>query len=62
MHTVKCRPPRERAARALCDFYSLDPDQIERDLPRWERHLPEVDTVLMAALTLEDWLRIQRQG
>lgn len=59
MHPKHIRGPRERAARALCEYRGRDPDKIEGAAALWERYLPEVDVVLIASLSVEDWLRLQ---
>jgi hypothetical protein len=51
----KPKPARERAARALCELEDMPPD-IKMDWsPMWISYLPEVDAVLQAALSREDW-------
>lgn len=54
------RPPRERAARALCELAGNPPDIKFEGRPMWESYLPEVDVVLRAALTEEDYERVIR--
>ena len=53
------KPPRERAARALCKLHDVPPDIKFEGRPMWESYLDEVDTVLKAALSPEDWERIK---
>ena len=47
------KPPRERAARALCDLKGLPQNSRFEGGAMWESFLPEVDAVLSAALTAE---------
>lgn len=47
------KPPRERAARALCDLKGLPQNTRFEGGAMWEFFLPEVDAVLSAALTAE---------
>lgn len=47
------KPPRERAARALCRMNRVPEDTMFEGRPMWESYLDEVDTVLKAALTPE---------
>jgi hypothetical protein len=54
------RPPRERAARALCRFRGLPEDTKFEGRPMWESMLSEVNVVLEAALEPEEWERINR--
>lgn len=44
------RPPRERAARALCRLNGNPEDTAFEGKPMWQSYLPEVDAVLRAAL------------
>ncbi|MBN7777740.1 hypothetical protein JYP49_14155 [Nitratireductor aquimarinus] len=55
----KPKPPRERAARALCTSRDLPENTKFEGRPMWESLLPEVDIVLKAALTPEEWERIR---
>lgn len=55
----KPKPPRERAARALCTSRGLPENTKFEGRPMWESLLPEVDIVLKAALTPEEWERIR---
>lgn len=52
------RPPRERAARALCRLAGNPEDTKFDGKPMWQQYLPEVDAVLRAALPPEDLERI----
>ena len=49
------RPPRERAARALCALQGNPEDAAFEGEPMWQSYLPDVDAVLQAALTPEVW-------
>lgn len=49
------KPPRERAARALCERDGNPPDAKMDGRPMWESYLPEVDAVLRAALGDDGW-------
>ncbi|MBN7764137.1 hypothetical protein JYP52_23695 [Nitratireductor aquibiodomus] len=55
----KTKPPRERAARALCTSRGLPENTKFEGRPMWESLLLEVDIVLKAALTPEEWARIR---
>ena len=55
----KPKPARERAARALCDLDNLPPNIKMDGKPMWVPFLPEVDAVLQAALSKEDWDRLK---
>jgi len=44
----KPRPPRERAARALCELEGHPPDIKFEGKPMWESYLHQVDAVLKA--------------
>ncbi|WP_299941171.1 hypothetical protein [uncultured Nitratireductor sp.] len=57
----KPKPPRERAARALCTSRGLPENTQFEGRPMWESLLPEVDIVLKAALTPEAWERIREE-
>lgn len=46
----RIKPPRERAARALCRLAGNPEDARFEGRPMWESYLPEVDAVLGAAL------------
>ncbi|WP_164860755.1 hypothetical protein [Parasedimentitalea marina] len=54
----KPKPARERAARALCEFQGNPPDVKMDGSPMWISYLPEVDAVLQAALSTEDWAKL----
>lgn len=56
------RPPRERAARALCRLAGNPEDTKFDGRPMWESYLPEVDAVLEAALSAEEWERVKAEG
>lgn len=58
----KSQPPRERAARALCRLSDVPENTKFDGRPMWESFLPEVDAVLEAALTAEDWRRLKQEG
>lgn len=53
------KSPRERAARALCRLAGQSEDIMVKGEPIWRSYLDEVDTVLVAALTAEEWRRIR---
>ena len=55
----KPKPARERAARALCELGRLPADIKMDGKPMWISFLPEVDAVLQAALSQEDWDRLK---
>ncbi len=57
----KPRSPRERAARALCQLAGNPENITFEGKPLWQKYLTEVDTVLRAALTDEEWSRIVLQ-
>jgi hypothetical protein len=51
--------PARACARALCSA-SGRPEHIKFEgKPMWQSYLPEVDTVLKAALSPEEWERIR---
>ncbi|MBW3243127.1 hypothetical protein KUV57_10500 [Epibacterium sp. DP7N7-1] len=54
----KIRSPRERAARALCELHGHPPDIKMEGHPMWMSYLEEVDAVLKAALTDEEWIKL----
>lgn len=54
----RLRPPRERAARALCEMDGYPPEAKLDGRPLWESYLPEVDAVLWAALSPEDYAKL----
>lgn len=53
------KPPRERAARALCRMNRVPEDTKFEGRPMLESYMDEVDTVLKAALSPEEWERIK---
>lgn len=55
-------PPRERAARALCASRGLPENTKFEGRPMWENFLPEVDIVLEAALSPEEWEQMKAEG
>lgn len=55
------KPPRERAARALCRMNGVPEDTKFEGRPMWESYLDEVDTVLKAALSPEDFERLMAE-
>lgn len=58
----KPKPPRERAARALCRL-SGNPEDIQFEgKPMWMSFLDEADTALEAALSPEEWERVRAEG
>ncbi|WP_370269193.1 hypothetical protein [Nioella sp.] len=48
--TELSKPPRERAARALCKLHGHPPDTRFEGKAMWESYLDEVDAVLAAAI------------
>lgn len=54
----KSKPPRERAARALCRLNGIPEDTQFEGRPMWESYLDQVDAVLQAALTPEEFERM----
>ncbi|PWE56795.1 hypothetical protein DEM27_10560 [Metarhizobium album] len=60
--TRKPKPPRERAARALCSYFDI-PENIARDKkPMWTQYLDMADAALQAALSPEEWEKIKAEG
>lgn len=51
----KTRPPRERAARALCKLDGNPPDFNHDGEPMWMRYLQAVDIVLLSVLGDDAW-------
>lgn len=51
----KPKPPRELAARALCRQRNLPENITFEGRPMWQSFLPEVDVVLQAALSPENY-------
>jgi hypothetical protein len=56
------KSPRELAARALCSLAGHPENTKFEGKPMWQSYLPEVDTVLKAALAPEEWERIRAAG
>lgn len=56
------KSPRERAARALCLRAGNPEDTRFEGRPMWMSYLDEVDAVLEAALTAEEWAQIKALG
>ena len=56
----KEKPPRERAARALCKLEGHPPYIRMDGQPMWHSYLDQVDAVLKAALTSEEWERLSK--
>ncbi|WP_065335348.1 hypothetical protein [Tritonibacter mobilis] len=56
------KSPRERAARALCELQGHPPDIKMEGRPMWRSYLEEVDTVLKAALSDEEWIKLIETG
>ena len=50
--------PRERAARALCKLDGYPENSRINGVASWRCYLFQVDTVLRAALSEEEWHRI----
>lgn len=57
----KQQSPRERAARALCTSKNLPENTMFQGQPMWRSFLDEVDVVLEAALTSEEWEQIRAE-
>lgn len=55
----KMMSPRERAARALCRLSGNRENTMFEGEPIWKSFLDEVDTVLIATLSEEEWRRIR---
>lgn len=53
------KSPRERAARALCRLANNPEDTRYVGKPMWQSYLPDVDAVLEAALSPDEWARIR---
>lgn len=58
----KPQPPRERAARALCSPKGLPENTKFEGRPMWENFIVEVDVVLQAALSPEEWEKVKSEG
>lgn len=56
----RVRPPRERAARALCRLSNVPENTSFNRRPMWEIFLPEMDTVLGTALGADELERMKR--
>lgn len=56
---AKTKSPRERAARALCRRAGNPEDTKFEGKPMWMSYLDEVDAVLQAALTAEEWQKMR---
>ncbi len=56
------KPPRERAARALCDLKGLPQNTRFEGGAMWESFLPEVDAVLAAALSPDQFEAINAES
>lgn len=61
MTTKNEKPPRERAARALCRLSDVPENTKFDGRPMWESFLPEVEAVLEAALGAEELERMKRE-
>jgi hypothetical protein len=59
---VKLKSPRELAARALCASKGLPENNKYEGRPMWQNFLVEVDVVLAAALSPDEWIRVRREG
>ncbi|MCR8493668.1 hypothetical protein [Brucella anthropi] len=53
--------PREKAARALCRLDGNPENITFEGQPMWQSYLGQVNAVLKAALSFEDWQRISSQ-
>ncbi len=49
------KPPRECAARALCNLDGNPPDAMYEGVSMWRSYMPQVDAVLRVALGDEAW-------
>lgn len=58
----RLQPPRERAARALCRLNKLPENTMFEGRPMWESFLPQVDAVLEAALSPEEFALMKGKG
>ncbi|MNY81538.1 hypothetical protein D3C86_2231430 [compost metagenome] len=56
------KPPRERAARALCRLNNLPENTSFEGQPMWVSFLDQVDVVLGAALPPDEWERLRQMG
>lgn len=56
------RPPRERAARALCRRQGLPEDTKFQGMPMWRSLLDDADAVLEAALEADQWELMRALG
>lgn len=52
----------ERAARALCRFHGVPEATIFEGKPMWLAYVPEVKTILEAALTPDEYERLLAPG
>ena len=55
------QPPRERAARALCRHAGHPENSKFQERPMWQAYLDEVDVVLEAALSPEEFVRLLKE-
>lgn len=53
--TKPVRPPREQAARALCQMEGHPPDILVGGGPMWANYLPQVDEVVRVVLGENAW-------
>lgn len=58
---MAAKPPRERAARALCRLNGVPEASTFEGEPMWRSFLDQVDAVLEAALSPDEWTRIKMQ-
>lgn len=58
---MAAKSPRQRAARALCRLNGLPEASTFEGEPMWRSFLPQVDVVLEAALSPDEWSRIKAQ-
>ncbi len=58
----KPKSPREKAARALCKHFDLPENITFEGRPMWESMLEQVDIVLITTLTVDEWLKIKKEG
>ena len=56
------KSPRENAARALCRLNGLPENTMFEGKPMWKSFLPQVDAVLKAAMTPEEWEKVKQDA
>lgn len=53
------KDPRELAARALCRQHNMPENTMFEGEPMWMSYLPDVDAVLKAVLSPEEWEKVK---